>query len=144
MLSGVNHLVLGRTDQLLLMATFGASAMLLFGAPSVPFAQPRNVFGGHVLSALTGILVCKLLGPDTVLAPALAVSSAIAVMHLTGTLHPPGGGTALMMVSGGPEFYDLGLYAALFPTATGAVILIVTALAVNNLSRRRRYPVSWW
>lgn len=144
MLSFVNYLVFGRTDQLLLLATFGASAMLLFGAPGVPFAQPRNVLGGHVVSALVGICACKALGPDAFFAPALAVSAAIAAMHLTGTLHPPGGGTAMMMVTGGPEIVAMGFWAALFPVAAGALILVLTALLVNNLSRRRQYPVYWW
>ncbi|MDL2272131.1 HPP family protein [Desulfovibrio sp. OttesenSCG-928-I05] len=144
MLSGANYFILGREDQVLLLATFGASAMLLFGAPGVPFAQPRNVLGGHVVSALVGIIVCKLLGPEGLFAPALAVSVAIAVMHLSGTLHPPGGGTAMMMVTGSPELIDLGFFAALFPVASGAAILVLTALVINNLSRRRQYPIYWW
>lgn len=144
MLSGVNYFVWGREDQVLLLATFGASAMLLFGAPGVPFAQPRNVLGGHVVSALVGIAVCKLLGPEGFFAPALAVSIAIAAMHLTSTLHPPGGGTAMMMVTGSPELIDLGFFAVLFPVASGAAVLVLTALVVNNLSRRRQYPLYWW
>ncbi len=92
-LSWCNTAVFGRTDNLLLMGTFGASAMLLFGAPQVPFAQPRNVIGGHVVSALVGITVYMFCGGMTFVAPALAVAGAIAAMHATDTLHPPGGGT---------------------------------------------------
>ncbi len=143
-LSWCNYDLFSRTDNLLLMSTFGASCMLLFGAPSVPFAQPRNVMGGHMLSALIGIAVSQLLPASPHLAVALAVSVAIAAMHATGTLHPPGGGTALLMVTSGPEIRDLGFTAALFPVATGAAILIAVALAINNISRRRRYPASWW
>ncbi len=144
LLSWCNHVLFGRTDNLLLMGTFGASAMLLFGAPAVPFAQPRNVLGGHVISALVGVAVFKLFPDLPSLAAALSVSLAIAAMHATATLHPPGGGTALVMVTSGPAMTDLGFYAALFPTATGAAILVAVALVTNNLSRRRRYPAAWW
>lgn len=73
-----------------MMGTFGASAMLLFGSPHVPFAQPRNVLGGHVVSAMVGVAAFQLVGHIPWLAAALAVSGAIAAMHVTGTLHPPG------------------------------------------------------
>ena len=132
------------SNKLLLMGTFGASAMLLFGAPLVPFAQPRNVVGGHVISALAGIAVVTVLGDVSHVTPALAVAGAIAAMHVTGTLHPPGGGTALLMATGSPAVAKYGFFAAVFPTAIGASVLVLVALFVNNLARDRRYPVCWW
>lgn len=144
LLTWCNWSLFQRVDDLLLMSTFGASSMLLFGAPQVPFAQPRNVVGGHAVSALVGITVYTALGETSYLAPALAVSGAIAAMHLTGTLHPPGGGTALMMATGCPAVVEFGYRAALFPVMTGASILVAVALITNNLARDRRYPVSWW
>ena len=144
LLAWCNEAVLARTDKLLMMGTFGASAMLLFGAPQVPFAQPRNVLGGHVVSALVGVTAFQLVGHIPWLAAALAVSGAIAAMHVTGTLHPPGGGTALMMTTAGPELTSLGYSALIFPVAAGVGILVLTALCINNISRRRRYPVTWW
>ena len=144
LLSWCNWEVFARADNLLLMPTFGASSMLLFGAPQVPFAQPRNVVGGHVVSALVGITIYNLLGEASYCAPALAVALAIAGMHLTGTLHPPGGGTALMMVTGTPAIAEYGYFTAVFPVAVGALILVAVALVSNNLARDRRYPVSWW
>lgn len=143
-LSWCNLEVFARADNLLLMGTFGASAMLLFGAPQVAFAQPRNVIGGHVVSALAGITVAKLFGDVSHVAPALAVAGAIAAMHATGTLHPPGGGTALIMATGSPAVAEFGYYAVIFPAATGALILVLVALFTNNLARDRRYPVYWW
>jgi CBS-domain-containing membrane protein len=143
-LAFVNTEALAREDNLLLMGTFGASAMLLFGAPQVPFAQPRNVVGGHVVSALVGITVYTLCGEGSFLAPALGVAGAIAAMHATGTLHPPGGGTALMMATGDQAVMQYGYLAVLFPVATGAALLVAVALITNNLARDRRYPVSWW
>jgi len=144
LLAWCNTVVFGRTDNLLLMGTFGASAMLLFGAPQVPFAQPRNVIGGHVVSALVGITVFKLCGDASFIAPALGVAGAIAAMHATGTLHPPGGGTALMMATGDRAVVLYGYLATLYPVATATAILVAVALITNNLARDRRYPVSWW
>lgn len=143
-LAFLNMQVFAREDNLLLMGTFGASAMLLFGAPQVPFAQPRNVVGGHVISALVGITVSMACGDAPFIAPALAVAGAIAAMHATGTLHPPGGGTALMMATGDQAVIQYGYLAVLFPVATGAATLVAVALITNNLARDRRYPVSWW
>ena len=144
LLSWCNWKVFQRTDDLLLMSTFGASAMLLFGAPYASFAQPRNIFGGHVISAFVGIAAVKLLGDVSPFAPALAVAGAIAAMHATGTLHPPGGGTALLMATGNPAVVEFGFFAVVFPVATGAAILLIVALCINNLARDRQYPLRWW
>ncbi|MDR3074345.1 MAG: HPP family protein [Deltaproteobacteria bacterium] len=144
LLSWCNLELFSRTDNLLLLGTFGASAMLLFGAPQAAFAQPRNVIGGHVVSALVGIAVVTLCGDIPHLTPAIAVAGAIAAMHATGTLHPPGGGTALIMATGSPVVEEFGYLAVFFPVATGAGILVAVALVVNNFARDRRYPVHWW
>ncbi len=142
-LSAINYAVFGHESQLLLMGTFGAAAMLLFGAPKADFAQPRNVIGGHVISALVGVTVCLLFGSGSPVGVPLAVACAIAAMHLTGTLHPPGGGTALLMLTS-PALIELGYKAVLFPVGLGATILVACALVTNNLSRARRYPMYWW
>jgi len=140
----MNERVVGSTDTILLIGSFGASAVLLYGAPASPLAQPRNLVGGHVLSALVGVSV-RLAMPDPAwLCAALAVATAIAVMHATGTLHPPGGATALIAVTGGPKVVALGYTFALVPAGAGALILLAVALGVNNLAKGRRYPAYWW
>jgi CBS-domain-containing membrane protein len=131
-------------DQVLLIGSFGASAVLLYGAPSSPLAQPRNLLGGHLLSALVGVLIFQLAGTTLWLASALAVALAIMVMHLTRTLHPPGGATALIAVIGSEALHRLGFLYALVPVGLGAVCLLLVALLVNNLASDRRYPVWWW
>lgn len=134
----------GNTGFPLLIGSFGASAVLAFGAPQSPLAQPCNLVGGHVLSALTGVS-CGLLLPDPLwLSAALAVSTAIAVMHLSKTLHPPGGATALIAVTGGEGIRQLGYLYALMPCLTGACLMLAIALVVNNLPASRRYPLYWW
>lgn len=127
----------------LLIGSFGATAVLVYGAPRSPLAQPRNVIGGHVLSALVGVACQQLLHPWPSVASAAAVATAIALMHLTRTLHPPGGATALIAVIGGPKVHALGFGYALIPVALGAVLLVAVGVIVNNLPPSRRYPEFW-
>lgn len=132
-------------DSLFLIGSFGASAVLIYGAPMAEFSQPRNLVLGHIVSAATGVAICKIL-PDCVsLAGALAVSIAIAAMHLTRSLHPPGGATALIAVIGGSKIHGLGYWYLLSPVLTGVIIMLVVAILVNNLSAnpKRHYPKYW-
>ncbi|MFP4495647.1 MAG: HPP family protein [Halochromatium sp.] len=141
----LDALGLTATDGLLLIGSFGASAVLLYGAPRSPLAQPRNLLGGHALSALIGVSAWLLLGPVLPwLAAALAVSTAIAAMHLTRTLHPPGGATALIAVIGSEQVHAMGYLFALLPVTLGALLMLLVALLVNNLSSGRRYPEFWF
>ena len=130
-------------DLTLLIGSFGASAVLVYGAIKSPLAQPRNLIGGHVLSGLTGVACYQAFGETVWLSAALAVSLAIVLMLATKTLHPPGGATALIAVVGGQKIHALGFLYALVPAGAGAVILLVVALAVNNLSKNRKYPEYW-
>jgi CBS-domain-containing membrane protein len=131
------------SDLVLMIGSFGASAVLIFGAIKSPLAQPPNLIGGHLISALIGVSAYKLLHPWMWLAAAVAVATAIAAMHATKTLHPPGGATALIAVIGGEKVHNLGYLYALVPVAAGALILLVVALTVNNISKTRRYPEFW-
>lgn len=140
----INVEVWGRHEQGLLLGSFGASTMLVFGAPHAPFAQPRNVIGGHMVSALVGVLAQNLAGVDPWLAAALAVALAVAGMHVTATLHPPGGATALLAVVGSPELKSFGFEFVLYPVGVSVVALVVVGVLYNNLCARRRYPLNWW
>lgn len=139
----VGQLFFAPGDLALLIAPFGASAVLIYGAPRSPLAQPRNLVGGHVVSALVGVLCWKLLHDFPWLAAALAVSTAIALMHATKTLHPPGGATALFAVIGSEEVHRAGFTYVLIPATAGPLILLLVALLVNNLTSTRRYPETW-
>ena len=122
----------------LLIGSFGASAVLAFGAIRSPLAQPRNLVGGHFLSALVGVS-CYFLFPGTPwLASCLAVATAIALMHVTKTLHPPGGATALIAVTGGEGIHQLGYLYAFVPCLLGALIMLAIALIVNNIPKAQR------
>ena len=123
----------------LLMASMGASSVLLFAAPHSPMAQPWSFVGGHLISAVIGVTCFRFI-PAPLVAAATAVATAIFVMHLTSSLHPPGGATALAMVIGGGEMHRLGYGAVLDPVGLNVLVLMVIALLVNNLSPGRRYP----
>lgn len=122
----------------LLLPSFGASAALLYAACHLPMAQPRNVLGGHVISAFIGVSVYWLFG-DAWWAIPLGVTLAIVVMILTYTLHPPGGATAFLAIYTGQDFNFI-----ITPVALGISCLIIIALLVNNLSSQRKYPVYWY
>jgi CBS-domain-containing membrane protein len=143
-IAGVGHLFFAGTDLTLMIGSFGASAVLVYGAVRSPLAQPRNLVGGHVLSALVGVTAWKLFGGDPWLAQALAVSTAIALMHATKTLHPPGGATALIAVVGSDQIHQLGYLYVLVPATLGPLVLLVVGLLVNNLAPSRRYPEVWF
>src|SRR5512139_3436351 len=131
-------------DLSLIIGSFGASAVLVYAAIKSPLAQPRNLLGGHILSALVGVVCYKFFGDTLWIASALSVSIAITVMLFTKTLHPPGGATALIAVIGGKKVHDLGFLYAVIPVGLGAVILLIIALVVNNLSSSRKYPEYWF
>lgn len=129
-----------QTDNVLLIGSFGASSVLIYGAIQSPLAQPRNLIGGHVISALVGVTVSQLVGDIYWLATALAVSLSILAMQYTKTMHPPGGATALIAVIGSEKIIDLGYLYVLFPVFTGVGIMLLVALIFNNLTPNRRYP----
>lgn len=133
-------------DNLLLIGSFGASAVLIYGAPLAEFSQPRNIVGGHVVSALIGVTIYLFLGDQSVFAAPLAVSLAIVAMHFTRTLHPPGGATALIAIIGGDSIHAMGYLYVVSPILSGAMVMLLVALLVNNMSRNpgRHYPVYWF
>ncbi|MBF0327841.1 MAG: HPP family protein [Nitrospirae bacterium] len=131
-------------DMTLIIGSFGASAVLVYGAIKSPLAQPRNLVGGHMLSALVGVLCWQVFGETLWLAAAMAVSLAVVLMLATKTLHPPGGATALIAVLGGAKIHSLGFFYVLVPAGAGALILLIVALFVNNICPNRRYPEYWF
>ncbi len=128
--------------QLLVVGSFGASAVLLFAAPRAPFSQPRNLIGGHLISALVGVACYRYLPDVLLLQEAAAVATAIALMMATGTIHPPGGATALIAVIGPEAVVDLG-WGYVFPVLVGALLLMLVAIVSNNLFERGSYPDRW-
>lgn len=136
----IQSFVLDKQENVFLIGSFGASSVLVYGAIQSPLAQPRNLLGGHVVSALLGVTVAQLL-PDIVWITApLAVALSIVGMQITKTLHPPGGATALIAVTGSAKIKALGFLYVLYPVLSGALILLFVALIFNNLTVNRSYP----
>ncbi|MNE10952.1 HPP family protein [compost metagenome] len=128
------------SDVVFLIGSFGASSVLVYGIIQSPFSQPRNLVGGHLISAIVGVTVAKF-SPDVLwLTAPLAVSISIVLMQITKTLHPPGGATALIAVIGSPKIKMLGYWYVLYPVLSGVLILLITALIFNNMTRNRYYP----
>ncbi|MBK1694510.1 hypothetical protein CKO09_07115 [Chromatium weissei] len=126
----------------LLIASMGASAVLLFAVPHGPLSQPWPVFGGHVLGATVGVS-CALLPLPLALNAALAVGLTIGLMHLLRCPHPPGGATALTAVIGGASVQELEFGFVVLPVALNALTLLLVAVAFNYPLQRRRYPAAW-
>ncbi|MCK5140404.1 MAG: HPP family protein [Thermodesulfovibrionia bacterium] len=139
----INFDIIEKTDLVMIIGSFGASAVLIYGAVKSPLAQPRNLLGGHIFSAVIGVTSYQLFHPNIWLAGAVAVATAIAFMHATKTLHPPGGATALIAVIGSEKIHNLGYLYAIIPAGFGAIIMLVVALVINNIPRTRKYPEFW-
>jgi CBS domain-containing membrane protein len=139
---------LSAKDNLFLVGSFGASAVLIYGHTQSPLAQPRNLVGGHILSALVGITIRFLIPAPELqwLACSLAVALAIVLMQVTRTIHPPGGATSLLAIIGSDKIRDLGYLYALSPVASGVAIMLLIAWIVNNIPANRKYPAhgKWW
>jgi CBS domain-containing membrane protein len=137
----LNSYFLDISENLFLIGSFGASAVLIYGVINSPLAQPRNLIGGHLLCAIVGVTI-GLLVKETWLAAALAVSVSIVVMQITKTLHPPGGATALIAIIGSAKVKDLGYFYVISPIFSGVVILFTVAIIFNNMTRHRSYPLN--
>jgi CBS-domain-containing membrane protein len=124
-------------NNLLVMGSFGASCVLLFGFPKSPFSQPRNVIAGHFLSTLIGLVFLHLVGGEW-WSMALALATALAVMISTRTVHPPAGSNPLIVFLLGSDWNYL-----VFPSLTGSIILVGVALFYNNLHAKKSYPEYW-
>ena len=139
----VNSSIVDKTDLVMIIGSFGASAVLIYGAIKSPLAQPRNLIGGHVFSALIGVTCYQIFNEHMWLAASIGVATSVAVMHLTKTLHPPGGATGLIAIVGSQKVHDLGYLYVLVPLGLGVCIMLAVALLVNNISKNRKYPQFW-
>lgn len=124
-----------------IVASMGASAVLLFAVPHGSLSQPWPFMGGHVLSALAGVTCARFI-PWPVCAAAAAVGLAIGVMYYCRCIHPPGGATALTAVLAGPGVHAMGYHYVLTPVLINAAVLLAIAVAVNVWFPWRRYPAA--
>ena len=119
------------------MAPFGASCVLAFGIWDSPLSQPRNIIGGHLISTFTGLVLYHLFGQGPIVM-AVGVGLAIAFMMLTKTTHPQAGADPLVVIIAGSGWSFL-----FTPVLIGALVIVLAALLVNNLDKKRCYPLFW-
>jgi hypothetical protein len=128
------------------LGSFGAAAVLVYAAITSPLAQPRNLFVGNSLAAVIGIsywYIFTAIGGYLWIGAALAVATSIAAMHVTKSLHPPAGATALIAVMDPTVASVQGYWYVLVPVLIGEAVLLLVALIVDNLSKIQRYPEFW-
>lgn len=137
---GISDYFVGTVDIPLIVASMGASAVLLFAVPHGALSQPWSLVGGHIISAFIGV-TCAQWVPNVFVAAALAVSLAIAAMHYLRCIHPPGGATALTVIVGGENIYALGYQYVITPVLLNVLVILLTAILVNYFFSWRRYPI---
>jgi len=125
-------------DVLLLLGSFAASAFIVFAYPDSPFAQPRNVVLGHLLGSACGLAAAHLLGGHWWV-PAVAVGATMGLMKALRAVHPPACSNPLVVGALGHASWTF----LLFPTLTGAGLLVLVALVYHNLRREARWPKYW-
>ncbi len=125
-------MILQADNHPMILASTGASAMLIFGLPHSPVSQPWNLVGGHTISAIVGV-TCYQLVSIPLVASSLAIPAAMLLMHYLKCMHPPGGATAVTAVVGGTVVHELGYAFVLIPVFFNSVILLSVAMSVATL-----------
>ena len=121
---------------LFLAGSFGSSMVLLFGFPESPFAQPRNVFFGHLVTTLVGVIFVNLIPLPIFINIAIAVGAGIFFMILLNIVHPPAGGNPIMVIIGSVSYDYL-----LSPIIFGCIIIISLAILINKFLLKKNYPI---
>ena len=121
---------------LFLIASFGSSMVLLYGYPESPFAQPKNIFFGHLLTSIVGIIFLYFLPSPIFITIPLAVGFGVALMIALGVTHPPAGGNPIIVIIG-----SVSLDYLINPIITGSIIILAFGIILNRLILKKKYPV---
>ena len=116
--------------------SFGSSMVLLFGFPESPFAQPKNVFFGHLCTALVGVIFVNFVPLPIYINIALGVGMGVFLMILLNIVHPPAGGNPIMVIIGSASYDYL-----VSPIIFGCIIILLLAILVNKFLLRKNYPL---
>ena len=119
-----------------LLASFGSSMVLLYGYPDSPFAQPKNVFFGHLVTTIVGLLVLHFVLLPIFITIPLAVGLGVGLMILLNVTHPPAGGNPIIVIVGSVSYDYL-----FSPVITGSVIIITFAIIINKFILKKSYPI---
>ena len=118
-----------------LIASFGSSMVLLYGYPESPFAQPKNVFFGHLVTTIVGLIVLHFVQMPLFITIPLAVGFGVSLMILFNVTHPPAGGNPIIVIIGSVSYDYL-----LSPVITGSIIIIIFAIIINRFILKKSYP----
>ena len=121
---------------LFLISSFGSSMLLIFGYPESPFAQPKNIFFGHLLTSVVGILFLYIVPLPIYLLIPLAVGFGAALMILLNIVHPPAGANPIIVIMGSVSIDYL-----INPIITGSLIILVFGIILNRLILKKKYPL---
>ena len=134
---GILTLITYKTELgLFLAASFGSSMVLLYGYPESPFAQPKNIFFGHLLTALTGVIFVNFIQLPIFIIIPIAVGFGIFLMIILDVVHPPAGGNPIMVIIGSASFDYL-----FSPIITGTIIILLFGVILNKYILKKNYPL---
>ena len=134
---GILTLITYKTELgLFLAASFGSSMVLLYGYPESPFAQPKNIFFGHLLTALTGVIFVNFIQLPIFMIIPIAVGFGIFLMIILDVVHPPAGGNPIMVIIGSASFDYL-----FSPIITGTIIILLFGVILNKYILKKNYPL---
>ena len=119
-----------------LIASFGSSMVLLYGYPESPFAQPKNIFFGHLVTSIVGILVLFYIPLPIYLNIPIAVGTGVGLMIILNVTHPPAGGNPIIVIMG-----SVSLDYLINPIITGTIIILIFGIILNRLILKKKYPI---
>ena len=119
-----------------LIASFGSSMVVLFGYPESPFAQPKNIFFGHLLTSVVGVLFVIFIPLPLYVNIPLAVGVGVGLMILLSVPHPPAGGNPIIVIMGSVSFDFL-----INPIISGTIIILIFGIILNRLILKKKYPI---
>ena len=119
-----------------LRASFGSSMVLLYGYPESPFAQPKNIFFGHLVTSVVGILVLFYVPLPIYITIPVAVGAGVGLMIILNVTHPPAGGNPIIVIIG-----SVSLDYLINPIITGTIIILIFGIILNRLILKKKYPI---
>ena len=137
-IGALTYLTYKTTFGLFLIASFGSTMVLLYGYPESPFAQPKNIFFGHLVTAVVGIVVLNFIPLPIYITIPLAVGLGVGLMIFLDVTHPPAGGNPIIVIIGSVSYDYL-----LSPIILGSIIVLVFGVLVNKFVLKKKYPQKW-
>ena len=134
-IGALTYLTYRTTFGLFLVASFGSTMVLLYGYPESPFAQPKNIFFGHLVTALIGILVLNFIPLPLFIIIPIAVGLGVGLMILLNVTHPPAGGNPIIVIIGSVSYDYL-----LNPIIFGSIIVLAFGIIINRFILKKKYP----